>query len=126
MKNFLEFVIVRYSFYEPWSMSDLPNIRYVVDYFEGLQRQICEALEAIDGEQTFSLEEIKTPGGGHARPRVLDGGQHIERGAVQFTHSIGQSLPPAASERNPHLAGKGFQAAAISFLSFLGRCRALA
>jgi len=116
MKKFLEFVIVRHSFYERLSMSDFPNIRHVIDYFEGLQRQICEAIEAVDGEQTFSLEEIETPGGGHARPRVLDGGDHIERGAVQFTHSIGQSLPPAASERNPHLAGKGFQATAISMI----------
>jgi coproporphyrinogen III oxidase len=116
MKNFLEFVIVRHSFYEQLSMSDLPNIRHVVDYFERLQRQICEAIEVVDGEQVFSCEEIETPGGGHARPRVLDDGQHIERGAVQFTHSIGQSLPPAASERNPHLAGKGFQAAAISMI----------
>jgi coproporphyrinogen III oxidase len=40
----------------------------------------------------------------------------IERGAVQFSHSIGDSLPAAASERNPHLAGKGFQAAAISMI----------
>ena len=88
MKKFLEFVIVRHSFYERLSMSDFPNIRHVIDYFEGLQRQICEAIEAVDGEQTFSQEEIETPGGGHARPRVLDGGEHIERGAVQFTHSI--------------------------------------
>ena len=40
----------------------------------------------------------------------------LERGAAQFTHSIGAALPPAASERNPHLAGQGFQAAAISMI----------
>jgi coproporphyrinogen III oxidase len=51
-----------------------------------------------------------------ARPRVLEDGGHLEKAAVQFTHSVGQSLPPAATERNPHLAGKGFQAAAISLI----------
>ena len=88
MKKFLEFVIVRHSFYERLSMSDFPNIRHVIDYFEGLQRQICEAIEAVDGEQTFSLEEIETPGGGHARPRVLDGGRayRARRGAVYSQH----------------------------------------
>ncbi|MDA0979156.1 MAG: oxygen-dependent coproporphyrinogen oxidase, partial [Proteobacteria bacterium] len=61
-------------------------------------------------------ESIETPGGGLSQPRVIDDGRHLERGAVQFTHSIGDSLPPAASERNPHLAGKGFQAVAISMI----------
>src|SRR4030095_3139285 len=32
------------------------------------------------------------------------------------THSGGVSLPPAATERNPHLAGHGFQAVAISMI----------
>ncbi|MCH7743505.1 MAG: oxygen-dependent coproporphyrinogen oxidase, partial [Proteobacteria bacterium] len=57
-----------------------------------------------------------TDSGGHSRPRVLDGGAHIERGAVQYSYSIGASLPSAASDRNPHLAGKKFEAAAISMI----------
>ena len=97
-------------------MSETPDIQRVVDYFERLQTEICQTLETFDGQSSFSREEIDTPGGGHSRPRVLDAGAHIERGAVQFTHSIGAALPPAASERNPHLAGKGFQAAAISMI----------
>jgi coproporphyrinogen III oxidase len=47
---------------------------------------------------------------------VLEGGRQIEKAAVQFTHSLGDSLPPAATERNPHLAGHGFQATAISLI----------
>ena len=116
MKKVMKFAIVGFLRYGTVSMSNQPNIQAVVDYFERLQQQICTTIEAVDGEAQFSLEEIETPGGGHSRPRVLDNGPHIERGAVQFTHSIGQSLPPAASERNPHLAGKGFQATAISMI----------
>lgn len=92
------------------------NIDSVKACFLDLQATICETLGGIDGGTGFSQEDIETPGGGHSRPRVLDGGPHIERGAVQFSHSIGDKLPPAASERNPHLAGKGFEATAISMI----------
>ena len=97
-------------------MSDAPNIESVHDYFSALQRSICERLEQLDGTQRFRGDESASPGGGVARPRVLEGGAHIEKAAVQFTHSVGASLPPAATERNPHLAGHGFQAVAISLI----------
>lgn len=97
-------------------MSDPVTIDVVRDYFFDLQTKICDTLGAIDGGPGFSIEDIKQPNGAHSRPRVLDAGPHIERGAVQFSYSMGDSLPPAASERNPELAGKGFQAAAISMI----------
>lgn len=95
---------------------DSPAIEQVIEYFQDLQTSICNQLAAIDGKAEFSLETIETPGGGISRPRVIDDGQHLERGAVQFSHSMGDSLPPAATERNPQLEGKGFQAAAISMI----------
>ena len=61
----------------------------VVDYFQTLQ-QICSELERVDGLAEFSSEVIEPPNGGMSRPRVLADGQHIEKAAVQFTHSIGQ------------------------------------
>lgn len=97
-------------------MADTITIELVYQYFFELQTKICDRLAAIDGEASFSIEDIETPGGGHSRPRIIDGGKHLERGAVQYTHSVGAALPPAASERNPHLAGKGFEAAAISMI----------
>ena len=98
------------------STDDTPRMEPVRDYFADLQSRICTALEAQDGEARFGIEEIETPGGGVSRPRVLADGPVIEKAAVQFTHSIGPTLPPAATERNPHLAGRGFQAAAISLI----------
>ena len=85
----------------------------VVDYFHTLQ-QICSELERVDGLAEFSLEVIEPPNGGMSRPRVLTDGQHIEKAAVQFTHSIGPT-PPAATRRNPHLAD-ALQATAISLI----------
>lgn len=81
-----------------------------------LQDRICQQLEHIDGQQIFSREILEAANGGLSRPRALQDGAAIEKAAVQFTHSIGTSLPPAATERNPHFAGKGFQATAISLI----------
>ena len=97
-------------------MSAKPDITPVREYFFSLQTRICDVLGGIDGGPGFSIEDIRADNGAHSRPRVLDGGPLIERGAVQFSYSIGDRLPPAASERNPHLAGKGFKATAISMI----------
>ncbi len=97
-------------------MKAKPTITPVRDYFITLQDRIVAALEELDGEAKFSREEISGPGGALSRPRVLEDGPRIEKAAVQFTHSLGSSLPPAATERNPHLAGHGFQATAISLI----------
>lgn len=94
----------------------LPDIRPVRSYFMDLQDRVVAELEAIDGECRFGVEDFPSPNGGLARPRVLAGGPNIEKAAVQFSHSIGDALPPAATERNPHLAGHGFQAVAISLI----------
>ncbi len=85
-------------------------------YFMQLQSNICEALATADGTAEFSLESITTPNGGLSQPRVLAAGDVIEKAAVQFTHSLGDALPPAATARNPHLAGAPFQAVAISLI----------
>ena len=91
-------------------------IEQVTSYFLELQKSICESLSAVDGAAKFSIEQIRPPTGGLAQPRVLADGAHIEKAAVQFTHSVGASLPPAATARNPHLAGCPFQATAISLI----------
>jgi coproporphyrinogen III oxidase len=88
----------------------------VRDYFMHLQDRIVETLENVDGTVRFRREEVPGPDGTLARPRVLEDGPRIEKAAVQFTHSRGTSLPPAATARNPELAGHAFQAAAISLI----------
>lgn len=92
------------------------DIEPVRDYFMNLQDEIVNSLESLDGEAKFLREELPGPNGALSRPRVLADGPQIEKAAVQFTHSKGDSLPPAATERNPKLAGHPFQAAAISLI----------
>lgn len=93
-----------------------PAIAPVHAFFLGLQRGLVQDFEAIDGAARFVGGELSLPDGGVSRPRVLQGGERLEKAAVQFTHSIGASLPPAATERNPHLAGRPFQATAVSVI----------
>jgi coproporphyrinogen III oxidase len=94
----------------------IPDIKDVRHYFLALQTTICEQLSAADTTGTFSQEDIDSETGGHARPRVLEHGTHIEKAAVHYSYSKGAALPPAASERNPELAEKGFEAAAVSMI----------
>ncbi len=88
----------------------------VLAYLMALQDELCATLECMDGMSVFSRQELPGPGGGLARPRVLAEGGNIEKAAVQFTHAVGRSLPPAATERRPQLAGMGYQAGAVSLI----------
>lgn len=97
-------------------IQSLAKIEPVIEYFISLQEKICRALESIDGQASFNEENLVSPNGGVARPRVLSEGPVIEKSAVQFTHSISKQLPPAATERNPDLAGSPFEAASISVI----------
>ena len=104
-------------------------VALVREYLLSLQESLVSKIgELASAEGTTELPEfvgegIKTPGGGLAQPRVFadawDGSYKqtgVEKAAVQFTHSVGASLPPAATERNPALAGKPFQALAVSVI----------
>ena len=96
--------------------TDTNKIARVKGYLMALQDEICDTLENADGSASFNKEEIASDKGGLARPRVIDDGEYIERAAVQFSYSVGDVLPLAASERNPQLAGMGFEAVAISII----------
>jgi coproporphyrinogen III oxidase len=97
-------------------MTQSPQTVPVRAYCMALQEAICARLQQLDGAGHFRGDDIATDNGALARPRVLEDGRHIEKAAVQFTHSIGAALPPAATERNPQLAGHGFEAVAISLI----------
>ena len=85
-------------------------------YLLALQDAICGALERADGGGRFREHRFEDPGGGLARPRVLSEGGAIEKAAVNFSHSVGDALPEAATARRPELAGRGFQAVSLSMI----------
>lgn len=96
-------------------MNDLPNIESVKNYLLGLQDAICDALAKEDGKK-FAEESWQRPGGGGGRSRVLEEGNIIEKGGVNFSHVHGEGLPPSATAARPELAGRSFQAMGVSLV----------
>ena len=93
-----------------------PDPQALHDALIDLQDRISSALETADGEARFQERVYPGEETAFARPRVLEGGSRIEKAAVNFTHSRGPKLPPAASERRPELAGAPFEAVSMSLI----------
>ena len=73
-------------------------------------------LEDEDGEASFVSDDEQRENGGISAPRILSGGSVVEKAAVNFSHSIGASLPKAATDRRPEFIGCGFQAVSLSLI----------
>ena len=92
-----------------------PDVARVRAYLLELQDRICAALEREDPGARFAGQRSESDAG-LAWPRVLEGGALLEKAAVNFTHSRGASLPPAATEHRSGVAGRPFEAAALSLI----------
>lgn len=85
------------------------------DYFVGLQSGIVQALESLDG-QAFALDQWERPEGGGGISRVIEEGALFERGGCNFSHVMGDRLPPSASAHRPELAGRRWEAMGVSLV----------
>lgn len=93
-----------------------PDTKSVLAYFRALQDRICDALADTDGGAGFREDTWRHDNGGGGRTRVLEDGNLIEKGGVNFSHVLGDSLPPAASARRQGIAGKPFMACGVSLV----------
>ena len=91
-------------------------IGQVGKYLRGLQSEIVQALEAVDGKATFRSDRWDRPGGGGGNSRVLVDGGVFEQAGVGFSHVFGDEMPPSATKTRPELAGKSFQALGVSLV----------
>ena len=89
----------------------------VKEYLEGLQNNICQRLEAVDGCK-FEVDNWQKTEGlrGGGSTRVLSEGNIIEKGGVNLSVVQGDNLPAAASARRPELAGRSFEAMGVSLV----------
>ncbi|MDB5812991.1 MAG: hemF [Rhodocyclales bacterium] len=92
-------------------MSATPVRSYLLE----LQSRIVASLEAFDGK-AFHTDSWQRPEGGGGITRVIEGGNFFERGGVNFSHVIGDKLPPSASALRPELAGMAFEAMGVSLV----------
>lgn len=92
------------------------QIEQVKSYLLSLQDKICTALAEEDGQQDFIVDEWQREEGGGGRSRVLVDGAVFEKAGVNFSHVMGDNLPPSASASRPELAGRSYQAMGVSLV----------
>ena len=85
------------------------------EFFTGLQQRIAEGLEKVDGKH-FRRDEWERPEGGGGLSCVLEEGNVLERGGVNYSHVFGGGLPASATAARPELAGRGFEAMGVSLV----------
>jgi coproporphyrinogen III oxidase len=58
--------------------------------YQLIQDEICAALEQLDGEAKFEEEKWEREGGGGGRTRIIQNGNILEKGGVNFSSVHGQ------------------------------------
>lgn len=91
------------------------NMIEVKAYLADLQNRIVTGLEAIDGK-SFQRDGWERPDGGGGLSCVIEEGNVLERGGVNFSYVFGHGLPASATAARPELAGRSFEAAGVSLV----------
>ena len=92
-----------------------PSPVAVKTWLLALQERIVAALEQADG-QPFLRDAWERPEGGGGISRLIEEGNVIERGGVNFSHVMGATLPPSATAARPELAGRAWVAMGVSLV----------
>jgi coproporphyrinogen III oxidase len=88
----------------------------VSQFLRGLQDQICQRLEQLDGQATFQEDSWEREEGGGGRSRVMKAGRVFEQGGVGFSEVWGKDLPPSILVQRPEAAGHSFYATGTSMV----------
>ena len=97
-------------------MSQQPDSNAVKQYLLTLQDTIAERLTSVDGKAGFITDAWDRPEGGGGISRVITDGAVFEKGGVNFSHVMGETMPPSATAHRPHLAGAPWQAMGVSLV----------
>ncbi len=87
----------------------------VKEFFLELQELIVERLQQVDGKP-FLKDEWQRPEGGGGLTRLIEEGNLLEQGGVNFSHVKGERLPPSATAHRPELAGRPWEAMGVSLV----------
>ena len=87
----------------------------VKEYLTNLQDSIVNGLEQADGK-SFHRDKWKRPEGGGGASCVIEEGNILERGGVNFSHVYGSGLPASATAARPELSGRSFEAMGVSLV----------
>ena len=93
----------------------MPDRHAVKAYLLDLQARIVAGLEAHDGHP-FLTDTWTRPAGGGGITRLIEEGDFFERGGCNFSHVMGEGLPPSATAARPELAGRRYEAMGVSLV----------
>jgi coproporphyrinogen III oxidase len=89
-------------------------------YLLALQERIVSTMASVGGGGEFMADHwTREPGGplqGEGLSRLMEEGPLLERGGVGFSHVLGKTLPPSATQHRPELAGAPFEAMGMSLV----------
>jgi coproporphyrinogen III oxidase len=91
----------------------------VYAYLQRLQQELCATFSGAGFEGEFLLDPWQRDGSeqslsGRGVTAVQEGGAVFERAGVALSDVSGSKLPPAATARNPQLAGRSYRAMGVS------------
>ena len=92
------------------------EIQQVRDYLLSFQQEVCSMLEQEEPSARFISDQWQHSQGGGGDTRVLQDGEIIEQGGVNFSHIQAEKLPTAATLKRPELANQAFQAMGVSLV----------
>ena len=92
------------------------DIQAVKTFLIELQDHICNELEKADGKASFKHDSWAREQGGGGQSRVITDGAVFEKGGVNFSHIMGESMPASATAARPELAGRSYQAMGVSLV----------
>lgn len=87
----------------------------IVSYFKTLQDNICNGLEQADGRAKFLEDKWERNGGGGGRTRVIQNGNVIEKGGVNFSEVFGVAPEFLSKEAGSKIV-KTFLASGVSIV----------
>lgn len=93
----------------------MDTTQQVKEFFIGLQERIVACLEEVDGKR-FRRDQWERPEGGGGLSCVMEEGNVLERGGVNYSHVFGGGLPASATAARPELSGRSFEAMGVSLV----------
>ena len=91
------------------------DIAAVKNYLIDLQSTIVNQLEKVEGGP-FKKDHWQRPEGGSGISCIIEDGNVLERGGVNFSHVLGNKLPPSATANRPELAGCSYEVMGVSLV----------
>lgn len=92
----------------------MTSIDTIKTFLLAYQRQLCDALAALDGQKVFHTDAWQRTAGGGGVSCVLEQGTLIEKAGVNFSHITGETLPASASQLRQDFRDAHFEALGVS------------